>query len=491
MAIGISIVIPFYEKKRAFKKTFNELKLQLNPDDEVIVVDDHSPSGIGICGCQALTIVRPPKLDQRIHRLNTLRNLGIRSAKNDAVTILAPDCIPNPHFLENARRVFDPSVLFTGNQATPGEGSRWLDDSYMGAWKALDGCMLFSRSRAKLVGLFDTEYDSGWGAEDHDFGARCYHSGIRLRYEPGLKGSHQHHLRVHPNQQRNMDLWAKKRMDYKDNLHRVTPYNPEVGVLVATLERPYYIDQVMRAIFRTRMPLKVRLVNQGDRSPKQMEALKCWRGRWAVDVIDNPEPRKLSEIRTEAMEAFGKEGYRYMLTLDDDILPHPGSIEALIRALAENPQYHAIAGGVIQKGMNRMLGGYITHEEGETQHHVLPLVKQTAEVQFVSSGFTAFKLDPLIPYDTEYDFGWNDWDWSQEIRKAGLRMAVCGDAVAHHKYLVTSKGIIPCYDSAEYNLLRRDIKRNEASKDRFKKKWGFEPAQPKLWDKPVRRVLPR
>ena len=237
------------------------------------------------------------------------------------------------------------------------------------------------------------------------------------------------------------------------------------------------------------MPLKVRLVNQGDRSPKQMEALKRWRGRGDVEIIDNSEPRRLSEVRTEAMEAFRKEGYRYMVTLDDDILPHPGSIEALIRALDENPQYHAIAGGIIQKGMNRMLGGYIIQGE-ETQHYVLPLIKDIAEVDYLSSGFTAFNLKPLIPYDTEYEFGWNDFDWSQEIKKAGFRMAVCGDAMAHHKYLVTSKGIVPCYDSVEYNRLRRDIKRSEASKDRFKNKWGFKPAQPKLWDKPVFKDLP-
>ena len=265
---------------------------------------------------------------------------------------------------------------------------------------------------------------------------------------------------------------------------------PEVGVLVATLGRPYYIDQVMRAIFRTKIPLKVRLVNQGDTSPKQMEALKGWRGRWDVEIVDNPEPRKLSEVRTEAMQAF-KRRYTYMVTLDDDIFPHIGSIEALIWVLKKNPQYHAIAGGIIQKGMNRMLGGYITHEEGETQHHVLPLIKQTAEVHFVSSGFTAFRLDPLIPYDIEYEFGWNDWDWSQEIKKAGLRMAVCGDAMAHHKYLVTSKGIIPCYDSVEYYRLRQNTERHKRSADRFKKKWGFKPAQPKLWDKPILKALPQ
>lgn len=237
------------------------------------------------------------------------------------------------------------------------------------------------------------------------------------------------------------------------------------------------------------MPLKVRLVNQGDHSAKQLEALKWWRGRWDVDVVDNPEPRRLSVIRTETMQKF-KNRYKYMVTLDDDILPHTGSIEALIRALEENPEYHAIAGGIIQKGMNRMLGGYITRSEGETQHHVLPLIKQIAEVQFVSSGFTAFRLDPLIPYDTEYEFGWMDWDWSQEIKKAGLLMAVCGDAMAHHKYVATPEGMRVKHDSVEYLRLRQDHKRHLRSADRFHSKWGFRPRAPKMWDKPILRELP-
>jgi len=114
MMRGISIIVPFYKKKAAWKKTFSELKIQLSPGDEVIVVDDHSPSGIGTCGCQALTIVRPPKREPHIYRLNTLRNLGIKTAKNDAIVILDPDCIPNKNFLHNARRIFDPSVLFAG-----------------------------------------------------------------------------------------------------------------------------------------------------------------------------------------------------------------------------------------------------------------------------------------------------------------------------------------------------------------------------------------
>lgn len=496
---NISVVCPFYEKRAAFERTFKELKIQLAPGDEVIVVDDHSPSGVGEkkCGCQALRVIRPPKLGTHIYRLNTLRNLGLEHAEHDATVVLDPDCIPNKHFLENARRIFDPSVLFAGridylkkdggilklDPRREDGSSRWIDRSMKRAGMIWGGCMFFSKSRAKLVGLFDTDYDSAWGAEDHDFGERMYSSGVRLRYEPALQVMHQWHPKLKPNHQRNLDLWQKKRAYYVGALNMVTPYKPAVGVLIATLERPHYIDQVMRGVFRTRVPVRVRLVNQGDHSAPQKDALEWWKGRWAVEVVDHSKPERLSVVRTRAMKHFADK-CRYMITLDDDVLPHLGSIEALLRAMEEHPEYHAIAGGIIQKGKNRMLGGYIIADD-DHQYYSLPFIEGVVEVGFVSSGFTVFRLDPLVPYDTGYEFGWADWDWSNEIKKRGLRMAVCGDALAYHRYVITSKGPKVRYDSEKYRRIRHNPERHRASAERFRSKWGYLPRGPKIWSQPV------
>lgn len=340
--------------------------------------------------------------------------------------------------------------------------------------------MLFSKSRAELVGLFDESYNGSWGAEDHDFGYRCYHSGMRLRWEPGLQVTHQWHEIVHPNTHINKKLWKEQRQRYAESLNLITPYNPAVVVLIATLKRPRYIDQVMRAVFRTRMPVKVRLVNQGDFSGEHMSALKWWRNRWAVEVVDNEEPVRLAEVRTQCMKDYAGR-YKYMITLDNDVLPLPGSIERLLRSIYVYPKYHAIAGGVKQGKQTRMLGGYIR----DGQHYSLPLVDGTVEVDFISSGFTVSKLDPLIPYDTKYGWGWNDWDWSNEIDKAGHRMAVCGGALGYHKYLLTSRGLEQQGDSEDYQLLRYDADVIDASTKRFKSKWGYVPLRTKMWDKPV------
>ena len=60
--IKLSIVVPFFEKHEAWWKTWDELKIQLASDDEVIIVDDHSYTGPPECDCPLVKIVYPNKL---------------------------------------------------------------------------------------------------------------------------------------------------------------------------------------------------------------------------------------------------------------------------------------------------------------------------------------------------------------------------------------------------------------------------------------------
>ena len=66
MVRNLSIIIPFYEKYEALKKTWEELHLQLHPDDQVLVVDDWSPNGVPDFDCPCTKIIRPPKHEPHI-----------------------------------------------------------------------------------------------------------------------------------------------------------------------------------------------------------------------------------------------------------------------------------------------------------------------------------------------------------------------------------------------------------------------------------------
>ncbi|GAH14843.1 unnamed protein product, partial [marine sediment metagenome] len=183
--------------------------------------------------------------------------------KHDACLLLDPDCVPSMNLLDHARKIFDPSILFTGwiwyidkngdiHKEASQTGSqllgksRWIDINERGCYKVLGGCMYFSKQRATLTGLFNTEYNGTWGQGEHDFALACYHSGMRLRFEAGLQVKHLYHEANRPgNYETNQRLLTRNMIDYRDTFNYLTPYNPAVAVLVVTMMRPYYIDQVM------------------------------------------------------------------------------------------------------------------------------------------------------------------------------------------------------------------------------------------------------
>ena len=64
-------------------------------------------------------------------------------------------------------------------------------------------------------------------------------------------------------------------------------------------------------------------------------------------------------------------------------------------------------------------------------------------------------------------------------------MAVCGEALAYHKYVITSRGPEFRKDELKYMEMRYDSKRHKRMSDRFFNKWGYRPKEPKLWTGPV------
>jgi len=488
MVRNLSIIFPHFQKQEALKKTWKELILQVHPEDEVLIVDDHSPNGVPEFDCGCTDVIQPPKHTPHIYRLNTLRNYGVEHAKHDACIILDPDCIPNPNFLDHARKICDPSILFAGwinyldaggycikEDPRRGNGkSRWIDKSNVSCGMVWGGCMYFSKRRASLIGLFDTDFDGHWGSEEHVFASACRNSGMRLRYEKGLIVYHQWHEKKRPGSAgRNRGLFRDKIKDHRVLLNIVTPYNPAVAVLMVSTNRPYYIDQGMRSIFRHPIPLKVRLVNNGDQSRQQENATVWWSDRWAVDYVNYGSPQLLSTIRSNAIRDYSKKEYKYLIMLDDDVTPMPGSLNHLIMEMETNPQFHALSGYLVERGdRKRFIGGKIKNGRHYYYHPVKP---ETMEADYTSSGFTIIRLDKVIPYSEGWEMGWNDWDWSNEVRKQGLQVGVTGKAGAYHRYLFTSKGRVYKKDSTEYRQLRHDGSRHKRMATKFAEKWGYIP----------------
>ena len=348
MPLNISVVIPHFQKQDVLQKTWDELQLQIHPDDQIIIVDDHSPDGVPDFDCPCTEVIRPPKLTPHIYRLCTLRNYGIQHAKHDTIIILDPDCVPNPKFLDNARKMSDASVLFGGcvdkvqkdgsikpdTRRNVGK-SYWCDLRDKGGSTIWGGVMMFSKSRTKLIGWFDEAYNGAWGVEENDFASKCYQSGMRLRYSMELKITHQYHPEDTTGYERNRALLEERQYVYRKYLGTFTPYNPAVGVMVVTAFLPELIDRRLRRVFRNRLPLKVRLINNGDEGEDTRRMCVEWGRRWAVDYVNHPS-KTHGEIRNDSLLWAKQNRLKYLILIDDDTTHIFGSITALISEMESN-----------------------------------------------------------------------------------------------------------------------------------------------------------
>ena len=479
----LSIVVPWYEKNESWEKTWEELKIQLNSDDEVIIIDDYSPSGVKDCGCDLIKVIKPPKLGSHIYRCNTLRNTGIQNAKHDAILILDPDCIPAPNLTEIARKIFDPAVLYGGRIDVQQEDGEIEEDVRLKrrnrrGMEVWGGCMLFSKSRTQLIDWFSEEFNGKWGLGEKDFANKCYHSGMELIYAKALHVTHQYHEPYREGHHENMQLELARRTRYSKNLDKHTSYRPRVAVSILTLMRPKLLKQCLRSVARTKIPIKIFLVNQGDESEEQMKVVNKWKDKWSVHYHFNNPPKWPGPARAEIFTMARDMGFQYVVTVDDDCYLYPNAIENLVKAADKHPEFHGISGFLYSASKRRgyqkyLLGGTEHTERGKLIYTNFFWVSGVHETHYICNGFRLVRLSPLITPDPEWTMGMTDFDWSMQVRKRGLRLAVCGDAGALHKYLVKGKKLEVAKNPPKYE---RNFRRNRAEinkmKVRFEEKWG-------------------
>ena len=79
----------------------------------------------------------------------------------------------------------------------------------------------------------------------------------------------------------------------------------------------------------------------------------------------------------------------------------------------------------------------------------------------------------MVPYDEEYQTGYNDFDWSMTCREQGLKLGVTGDAGSYHGYVLSKTGFKRYVNPVEYAKIRYDHERHERMRKLFKSKWSF------------------
>jgi len=252
-----------------------------------------------------------------------------------------------------------------------------------------------------------------------------------------------------------------------------------VAVSVLTLMRPYFLEPCLESILTNITPLKIVITNQADYGEEHMRILNKWKTKPFVHYRVN-DPRKWpGPSRAEVFELLAEAGYEYVITLDDDCKLLPFAIDKLVKAADEHPEFHAISGYLMTpgKGVDRkyMMGGKKVYHGDKNKwiYKNFDWSPGVRETDYICNGFRLIRLNPLVLPDREFTIGLTDFDWSANAKSRGLRLAVCGEAGAYHKFLWVDGKKTTVINSVPYNKIRRDRIEIQRMKERFAIKWGY------------------
>ena len=241
-SLGVSIVVPVYNRKDILAKTLSGIINQTYPSEliETIVADDGSSDGVEelIPEYSNIMDIKYVKQEDKGYRLSKIRNLGIKAAKHDYIIILDCDMLPIPELVESYMQylhITTKAVLIgyrrfvctddvsaeeirkdinvalnlpdivTNNPIITKKGSKgptrdWREEIYnkTNLLKDLDypfrafcgGNVAFSKSLLLTAKYFDEDFNN-WGGEDIEMGYRVYNNGFYFIPVKGATALHQ------------------------------------------------------------------------------------------------------------------------------------------------------------------------------------------------------------------------------------------------------------------------------------------------------------
>ena len=187
-------------------KTVADLQKQIEPEDELIIVDQNIPP-----------LVPPPEragsqfrlIHQNKPSLTMARNLGIESAQHNHLVFLDDDIVPDPHLLASFRRVAEenPNCIITGivdqadkveNIPTPGfinlktgEIRTNFSRPYTGEVPFFPGGLaLIPRNCLPKKPYFCPSFRGASQGEEIDFALRVRAAGNRMVADPRIRIFH-------------------------------------------------------------------------------------------------------------------------------------------------------------------------------------------------------------------------------------------------------------------------------------------------------------
>lgn len=199
MTNKVSLYIPCYNVEQYIGPVIEGVLRQTCVPDEILIIDD---------GCKDRTVeiaARYPVLivkHEGNRGLAAARNTGIRNARNEAISSLDSDCVPEPDWLEKLMAAFDdPRVALAGGQLREGildsTADRWRQAHMSQDWgteRLIDPAYIFGNNQIVRRKVIE---EVGWytenlrtNGEDVDISKRVLAAGYRVVYEPMARVTH-------------------------------------------------------------------------------------------------------------------------------------------------------------------------------------------------------------------------------------------------------------------------------------------------------------
>lgn len=220
-ASKISVIITTYNRPDALAAVLDACFCQDDNNFEIIIADDGSTHNTRQCiarlkGRSPVPLRHVWQPDEGF-RAARARNQGILAASGDYIVFLDGDCVPQPSFVSQHRKLARPGYLVTGSRVllSPGYTLRMLAEridvcklgfwdklklrltgdlnkflqtvltlpdfgreSRRFSWRRIKSCNLgVWRSDLTLVNGFDESFH-GWGHEDSDLVVRLFNAGV-------------------------------------------------------------------------------------------------------------------------------------------------------------------------------------------------------------------------------------------------------------------------------------------------------------------------
>jgi len=204
-AAPLSVVVPTLGRVDEVARLLDSLRLQLGPDDELVVVDQNPDDRLGPV-LEAAAALRPLRVRTEARGASHARNVGLAHAHRQAVWFPDDDGWATPGQVDAIRRrlVLEPEMDVVAGRIVDEAGrpsmGRWperpMEATRGNVWRVgAEATMVFRRCFFDRVGGFRESIGVGsrspWGAgEGQDLLLRGLARGCRIGYRPDIVFGH-------------------------------------------------------------------------------------------------------------------------------------------------------------------------------------------------------------------------------------------------------------------------------------------------------------